>query len=387
MINEFQPADRLDLPGYPFAELERKASEIRAAGKPLYDLSIGDPDLPPPKYITDAVKNALNSSDAHRYPSSRGALEIRESVAHWYQGRFGVSVDPATQICLLIGAKEGLGQLARAIVNPGDVVAVPNPAYPVYGRAGCKLVAGVQRTLMLNVENGFMPSISELQGSKLVFLNYPNNPTGAETNDDFLRKIANIADNNPAMTIAFDMAYSEVYFDEPPPSLLQYTSNAIELHSLSKMANATGFRIGFAVGEPERISALRRMKEENDSGAPLPFQFALKEMLDRYNGIQPPDEVIESNSVVKRRRRIISDALTSAGYEVFKSEATFYIWFKVGGDETEFIDRAIDHGILLTPGSGFGSGGQGWVRASVTAPDEDIEKAAERLSNLKHILS
>jgi len=184
---EFKVARRLDdLPGYPFAELERKASQLRAEGKPLYDLSIGDPDLEPADFIKDAIRDSINNPKSHYYPSSVGDLDVRKTIAKWYQGRFGVEINPTNQICLLIGAKSGLSQMARAVVNPGDIVAVPDPAYPVYGRAGCRLLDGKLRTLKLKVENGFLPDLEDAQGAKLVYLNYPNNPTGAVATDVFM---------------------------------------------------------------------------------------------------------------------------------------------------------------------------------------------------------
>ncbi len=383
MKQGFTPAGRLDIPGYPFAELERQAAQLRSAGKPLYNLSIGDPDLDPPGFIVDAARRALDDPQAHQYPSSRGDPAVRRSVARWFQGRFGVELDPDSQVCILIGVKEGLAQLARAVVNPGDEVAVPEPGYPVYSRAGCRLVEGRERTIKLDPRRGFLPDLDQVSGVKLLFLNYPNNPTGATAPDEFLKELANLAESDPALTVAYDMAYSEMCFDRPARSLLEFTPRVVEFHSLSKMANATGYRVGFAVGDPARIAALVRAKEEVDSGPPLPFQRALAALLDSYEGPNPPPEMIETRQVYQRRKRHLTEAIASLGCDVFRSNATFYVWFRVGSDEMPFITEALAQGVILTPGSGFGAGGKGWVRASVTAPDEVIESAAQALRSMK----
>lgn len=382
MVKKFPLASRLKMSPYPFAALERKAAELRRSGKIIYDLSIGDPDLPPPKFIVEAVKRGLDHPSAHRYPSSRGEAAVREAVAEWYEGRFGVKLDPARQVAILIGAKEGLAQLARAFVEPGDGVAFPDPGYPVYRRAGCQLVEGKPIPIPLHFENEFLPSLSELSEAKLIYLNYPHNPTGAEASSQFLSELAAWIAKHPSTIVVYDMAYGEVTFAEPAPSLLTHTSEGVEFHSLSKMANATGYRIGFAVGHPDLIDGLVKAKEEMDSGAPLPYQLALMALLKSYRGAEPPEEMIVSREIYKRRKEALSDALQPLGVTLFRSQATFYIWFKVGDDETPFLERALETGVLLTPGSGFGERGKGWVRASVTAPDDDIEGAIKALRNL-----
>ena len=382
MTSKIKHALRLNLPAYPFAELERKSSEIKASGRPLFDLSIGDPDLSPPSFLIDAINKALEDPSSYRYPSSRGDFDVRSSVAKWFKGRFGVEIDPDKQVCIVIGAKEGLGNIARALVNPGDIVATPDPAYPVYFRAGCKLIDGRQLSIRLDPENGFLPDLSKINNVKILYLNYPNNPTGAEAPDDFLVELADLVEKNPDMTLVYDMAYSEMSFNRPTRSILEFTSDAVEFHSLSKMACATGFRVGFAVGEPNRIAALIRIKEEVDSGVPLPYQRALAAMLDAYEDATPPPEVFKYREIFNRRKTWLSDALEKQGFDIFRTDATFYIWFRVGDDELPFIARALERGVLLTPGSGFGSNGKGWVRASVTAPDETITAAAEILTAL-----
>lgn len=378
----FEPSNWINIPGYPFVELEKKATALRAQGKKICDFSIGDPDLPAPEWLIETIQNALLTSEAHRYPSSVGELSVRQSVAKWFKGRFGVDVDPKTQVCILIGAKEGLGQIARAVVNPDDVVAFTDPSYPVYWRAGCRLVGGVAKKMLVNAAGGFLPDLNEAVGSKMVYLNYPNNPTGANAPVSFLQELGDFADSNPQTTVVYDMAYSEVTFGEKSHSILEYTSNAVEFHSLSKMANATGFRVGFAVGDPERIHWLIKAKTEMDSGCPIPFQRGLAAVLDRYNGKEMPADIAKSLNVYNERKIKISKAIADAGYDVFPSNSTFYIWFHVGGDETEFVSLALENGVMFTPGSGFGENGRGWVRASVTAPDEYIELGNEFIKRM-----
>jgi len=371
------------MPGYPFAELERKAAAIRAAGRELHDLSIGDPDLPAPNYMLKAIQQAVLEPAAHKYPSSRGDISTRQSVARWFKGRFGVELDPDKEICILIGAKEGIAQLARAVVNPGDAVAFTEPGYPVYRRAGCLMLDAVPRPIPLKPENNFLPNLDEVGDARLFYLNYPNNPTGATAPAEFMKQVGALAENNQNLTVAFDNAYCEMTFGAPSHSILEYTRQAVEFHSLSKMANATGFRIGFAVGEATRIAALIRAKEEMDSGAPLPFQRALQAALDRYDGASPPPELVEARRIYAARKRKLTAVLTSLEYEVFDSDATFYIWFKVGENELPFIERAVEQGLLLTPGSGFGDSGKGWARISTTAPEQSIDAAAEILTRIR----
>jgi len=236
--------------------------------------------------------------------------------------------------------------------------------------------------LPIRIENHFLPDLGEVQNARLLFLNYPNNPTGATAPVDFMKRAAELAEDNQELTIAFDNAYSEMTFGEPSHSILEYSSQAVEFHSLSKMANATGYRVGFAVGEPNHINALVRIKEEMDSGAPLPFQRALAALLERYNGTTPPMELTIAKRIYAERKRKLADVIKKAGFQLFDSDATFYLWFRVGEDETEFTAHAIEAGVLVTPGSGFGGEGRGWIRLSATAPDDSIEQAGEILQRL-----
>lgn len=370
------------MPPYPFADLERTAARMTAAGQKVYNLSIGDPDLPPPKFVVQAAAQALEDPRAHRYPSSRGDEEVRRSVCRWFKARFSVELDPDTQVCITIGGKEALANIARAVVNPGERVAAPDPGYPVFSRAGCRFVEGQLVHLRLNAKKGFLPDLSQARGVRLLYLNYPNNPTAATAPEEFWRQVAGFVADNPGVVVASDMAYGELQYDRPARSLLEFTPHAIEFHSLSKMANATGYRVGFAVGAPELVGALVKAKEETDSGAPLPFQIALQAVLDSYRAGRPPAEIEVCRSTYRRRREKVIGALKACGLKVFTADATFYVWFAVEGDDVEYVKRALEVGVMLTPGSAFGEGGRGWVRASVTAPDDDIDAAVERLSRL-----
>lgn len=376
------PADRIRrIPPYLFAGLEEKAAALRARGMDLIDLGIADPDLPPPPFLVEAVRRHLDDPDAHRYPTSRGDPGVREAVARWFEGRFGVTLDPAREIAVLIGAKEGLANLARAFVNPGDPVSVPDPAYPVYANGGAILNDGEPRPLPLDPERGFLPDLERAAGARLLYLNYPNNPTGAVAPESFYRETAGFAEAHPETLVVWDAAYCELVFGGfRPPSLLAFTRRAVELHSLSKMMNCTGYRVGFAVGDGEVINALVKVKTQLDSGAPVFLQRAMAEALGRYEGVDPPGEAKNSHEEYGRRKRLLEEGLADVEgvLRVYRSPATFFVWARVENDAA-FVERALEAGVILTPGRGFGPGGEGYVRAAVTAPKERIEEALARL--------
>jgi LL-diaminopimelate aminotransferase len=368
------------LPPYLFADLERKTSEKIAAGRDVINLGIGDPDLPPPENFTRAVQAHVADHDAHFYPTSRGDPAVRKVIAKFFAGRFGVELDPETQICVVLGGKEGLSSLGRAFVNPGDVVAVPSPAYPVYAQGITTLCDAKTRIMPLKKENGFLPDLSLAEGARALFVNYPNNPTGAVATEFFWEKLADFADTHPETLVCHDHAYSEMTFgDYIAPSLLQYTSNCVEMHSLSKVFNATGFRIGFAVGRADIISGMVRVKTQIDSGAPLFIQRAMADGLLSYRGAQPPKEVIEIRRIYGERRAFTEQKLSAMGFDVTKSEATFYVWVRVSDDEMPFVERALDHDVVVTPGRGFGIEGKGYIRLALTQPLERIKEALQRL--------
>jgi len=353
---------------------------MKSRGFDLIDLGIGDPELPTPKAFVESLKKHLDDPDAHLYPTSKGDPSVRRAIADWFNGRFGVVLNPETEICVTIGAKEGLANFARAIVDPGDKVAVPDPGYPVYSQAGAILNDADSIPLPLIPENGFIPNLDKAKGCRLLFLNYPNNPTGATAPEGFFSRVADFIEQNPDTIVAHDAAYSEMAFgDYHAPSLLQETRNTIEFHSMSKLYNATGYRIGFAVGHPELIQALAATKSQLDSGAPLFIQRAMAEGLQQYDGNTPPEVVRENQREYQRRRKLVEDSLIQMGMEVLVSQATFYVWAKVGDDETEFIEKSLEKGVILTPGRGFGASGKGYIRVAVCQAYNRIEEAMQRL--------
>lgn len=377
-------ANRFDsLPPYLFAGLEARATQMSAQGVDLIDLGIGDPDLPPPDFFVESLRQHLSDHDAHLYPTSQGDPLVREAIARWFKGRFGVELDAKTEICVLIGAKEGLANFSRIIAEPGDRVAVPDPGYPVYAQGGAVLNDAEVIRLPLDPSRGFIPDLREAEGCRLVYLNYPNNPTGAEAPEGFFAEVADFVESHPDVALVHDAAYSEMTFENYcSPSLLQFTSKAIEIHSISKLFNATGFRIGFAAGNAQFINALTSLKAQIDSGAPVFIQRAMADGLDRYEGFNPPQEVLKNLTEYARRRRLVEDRLEKMGWAVLKSRATFYVWARVAEDEMGLIEAALAKGVILTPGSGFGNSGRGYVRLALCQPYERIEEAMERLAQM-----
>ncbi|MBD3167529.1 aminotransferase class I/II-fold pyridoxal phosphate-dependent enzyme [bacterium] len=377
-----QPARRLNrLPQYLFADLEEKADRLEKKGVDLIDLGIADPDREPPSFLVEAVKTHLTDPGAHRYPTSRGDEGVRKAVAAWFKGRFDVELDPAREVVILIGGKGGLADIARAVVDGGDVVAAPDPGYPVYHGAAAVLNDALARPLPLRESFGFLPDLRLAEGAKLLYLNYPNNPTGVVAPDRFYRTAADFAESHAETLLVWDAAYTELAFDDYyPPSILNFTRKAVEVHSLSKMMNATGYRIGFAVGDADALDQLVRVKTQVDSGAPVFIQRAMADALMQYDGRVPPKEVATSRAEYGRRKRKLEEGLADVpGIEkVYPSPATFFVWAKVK-DDLAFVDAALEKGVILTPGRGFGKSGEGYVRAAVTARLVRIEQALQRL--------
>lgn len=378
---------RLDkLPPYLFSAIDAAKRQARAQGVDLVDLGIGDPDLPTPDKLVALMVQSVANSATHQYPAQRGDAALRRAIASWLQQRYAVEVDPDTQVLVLIGSKEGLGHLPLSCVEEGDNTLVPDLGYPVYGQATL-LAGGEPRSFALRSERGFLPDPAELAGllderSRLVFLNYPHNPTGAAADAAFWNEILAVTRPSGA-TLVNDAAYLEVTLDgSRPVSLLQVADakrdRVIELHSLSKMFNMTGWRIAFAVGHPDVVGDLARVKESIDSGVFTAVQDVARHALgDSFEellaGVLAP---------YKERSRLINEALTAAGFEVFPSVATFYVWVRVPGQESslDFCNRALSEiGLVITPGVGFGPGGEGWFRISLTADDERIVEGARRL--------
>ena len=379
-------ADRLKkLPPYLFAQLDEAKARQLAKGVDVIDLGVGDPDLPTPKPIIERMKRAVENPQHHRYPSYEGMLSFREAVARWYRRRFGVDLDPATEVITLIGSKEGIGHIPLAFVNPGEVVLVSDPGYPVYGGATI-LAGGEPYNIPLEADRGFLPDLSAIPGdilarARLMFLNYPNNPTAAVAPLDFFREAVAFAREH-SIILCHDAAYSEMYYGEPPHSLLEVEGAkevAIEFHSLSKTFNMTGWRIGMAVGNPAVVQGLKKVKTNIDSGAFQAIQEAGMEALEGQHGVE------EMRQIYRERRDVLVEGLRKAGFQVEAPLATFYVWFPVphGSGSIDFATRALEEaGVVITPGVGFGSHGEGYVRAALTVSKERLEEAAQRLAGI-----
>jgi LL-diaminopimelate aminotransferase len=384
-----KPALRVEkIPPYLFARIDKKKAEARSKGIDLIDFGIGDPDIPTPKNIIDKMKEATEDPKNHRYPSYEGMLEFRQAVADWYKKRFDVNLDPKDEVVTLIGSKEGIAHMPWAYIENGDIALVPSPGYPVY-KIMTLLAGGVPYIMPLKEKNGFLPALDEipedtLHKAKIMFINYPNNPTGAHAGDDFYEKVLGIAKKYDIL-ICHDAAYSEIAYDGyKPRSILEFDKDkkySIEFHSLSKTYCMTGWRIGFAVGNREAVYNLGKLKTNIDSGVFQAIQYAGIEAL---TGSQ--ESVEEIKKTFQRRRDLVVDGLKSVGINVAKPLATFYIWAKVpeGYTSADFCEKLISEtGIVVTPGSGFGDEGEGYFRISITINEERINEAVKRLKTLK----
>lgn len=375
------------LPPYLFAELDRKKGEVRARGVDIIDLGVGDPDRPTPKFIVDRMKRETAVPANHRYPSYEGLLAFREAAAQWYRRRFGVSLDPSSEVTALIGSKEGIAHFPLAFVNPGDTVLVPDPGYPVYHIA-TMFAGGKSHFLPLRRENGFLPDLDAiprpvLAKAKILFLNYPNNPTSAVAGKTFYRKVLRVAEEHD-LIVAHDVAYTEIYFDgKRPGSILELPGakkRCIEFHSLSKTYNMTGWRIGFAVGNAELVAGLGKVKTNVDSGVFQAVQAAGIEAL--TNG----DEASEGiRRVYRERRDLLIPGLRAIGLDPVFPQATFYVWIPVprGYTSASFCAHLLEKtGIVTTPGSGFGKSGEGYIRIALTQEKVRIREALSRIRNV-----
>ncbi|MBI5446014.1 MAG: LL-diaminopimelate aminotransferase, partial [Deltaproteobacteria bacterium] len=351
------------LPPYLFAEIDRAKKQVRARGVDLIDLGIGDPDRPTFSNIVRSLQEACVNPVYHRYPSYEGLPAFRGAVARWYESRFGVKLDPETEVVSLIGSKEGIAHISLAFTDPGDVNLVPSPGYPVYN-IGTLFAGGVPYFLPLTRENGFLPDLEAippevLAKAKLLFLNYPNNPTAAVADRKFFERLVEFAHRHNVI-VCHDNAYSELYYGEPPMSFLEVDGAkevGIEFHSLSKTYNMTGWRIGFAVGNAAVIGGLGKIKTNVDSGLFEAIQIAGIEALE---GDQGPQE--ELRRVYRKRRDVLVEGLRGAGLDVSAPEATFYVWFPVPKPHTSagFAKLLLEKvGVVATPGNGFGAAGAG----------------------------
>ena len=385
MHHSFEEAERLQaLPPYTLAEIDRLKQEALKRGVDLINLGIGDPDLPTPKHVVEKLAEAAADPQNHRYPSYEGLLSFREAAANWYLSRFGVKLNPETEVLSLIGSKEGIGHIPLAFINPGDVVLVPDPGYPVY-QAGTVLAGGVPYLMPITEANTYLPDFKQvpsdiLSQAKMLFLNYPNNPTAAVAPLEFFREAVDLAQRY-GLILCHDAAYSEVCFDGyRPPSILQVEGAkevAVEFHSLSKTYDMTGWRIGFAVGNAKILAGLGRVKTNLDSGI---FQAVQHAGTAALSG--PQDSVEEARSIFQGRRDALVKGLREAGWKIDPPQASFYVWIPVPQryTSTEFAAKLLDQvGIVVTPGNGFGSHGEGFFRVALTVPQARIEEAVERI--------
>jgi LL-diaminopimelate aminotransferase len=383
-----EQADRLkQLPPYLFAELDRKKAEARSRGVDVIDLGVGDPDLPTPDNIINKLAEAAREPRYHRYPSYTGMNEFRKAVSRWYKKRAGVELEPIQQVVSLIGSKEGIAHIPLAFINPGDVVLVPSPAYPVYAIA-TMFAGGIPYEMPLLKENGFLPDLDlipqkMLDKAKLIFLNYPNNPTAALATRDFFKTVVDFAEKYNIM-VCHDFAYSEMAFDSYVPSSFLETPGAmdvgIEFHSLSKTYNMTGWRIGWAAGNSKIIGGLGRIKSNIDSGIFEAIQVAGIEALE---GDQQC--LREMQDIYTERRDVLVAGLKKLGIKVEPPKATFYVWFEVptGYNSASFAALLLEKsGIVATPGNGFGAPGEGYVRMALTVSKERIAEAVDRMAKV-----
>jgi LL-diaminopimelate aminotransferase len=373
-----------NLAPYLFAEAERKIAEKRAAGVDVISLGIGDPDLPTPQYIVDEMRRQVADPANDRYPSNWGCAEYAEAAASFYKRRFGADVDPKREFMALLGAKEGLAHICFSMLDPGDLALVPDPGYPVY--AGASILAGADvRYLPLRPENGFLPDLDavseeDARRAKVLFIGYPNNPTGAVVEDDFFTRVVAFAKKHD-IAVVHDNAYSELTYDGyVAPSFLA-TPGAkdvgVEFFSFSKPFNMTGWRTGFAVGNHEMLEHLWRLKTNMDSGM---FDALQKTSAFILNGSW--DFVHEMCAVYARRRDLLADALTSVGMKVPRIKGTIYMWIPVpdGYTSGSFCDHVLEQAaVVITPGRGYGPAGEGFVRLSLTTPDDRIAEAVDRI--------
>ena len=380
-------AKRLNrLPPYLFVEINQKIAELRARGEDIISFAIGDPDLPTPSHIIESMCQAGHDPTNHRYPETAGLPELRQAIAEWYGRRFGVTLDPDKEVLPLIGSKEGIGHMALCFIEPGDLALVPDPGYPPFS-LGTILAGGEPHLMPLKEENDFLPDFKAIPANvankaKLMWLNYPNNPTGAIADLDFFERAVHFAQQHE-LAICHDAPYTEVAFDGyKPPSFIQ-TAGAkkigVEFHSLSKTYHMTGWRIGMVVGNASMVEALFQVKSNLDSGIPQAIQHGA---IDALLGSQ--EHITAHNAIFQLRRDKLIEVLGEIGLKARIPKATFYIWAKVphGYTSMDFTKKLLDEaGIAVTPGSGYGKGGEGYIRLSLTISDDRLEQGIDRLSS------
>lgn len=375
------------LPPYLFLEIDKAKRRARAEGRDIIDLGVGDPDQPTPKFIIDSLSQSALDPANHRYALDQGMPVLRNAIGNWYKRRFNVDLSSDTEILPLIGSKEGIAHFPLAFLNPGDITLVPDPCYPPY-KGGTILAGGRPYLLPLLVQNDFLPDLKKIplsvrRKAKIIFVNYPNNPTSACANDDFYTGLIEFAAKNKIIVIS-DLAYSEMaYEDFKPRSLLEFPGAkdvVIEFHSLSKTYNMTGWRIGWACGNTQLISALAKVKSNIDSGIFSAIQLA------GVTALQGPQDYLKSMcALYQQRRDVLVSGLNSLGWSAIKPKATFYVWIKIPpqADALSFAAHLLkEANIVATPGVGFGQYGEGYIRMALTVPIERIKEALERIKKI-----
>ena len=381
-------AERVNrLPKYIFVAIEELKAKKKKEGVDFISLGIGDPDLKTPELIINELIDQVKIPENQNYPASMGEEIFREGIARWYKVRFGLDFNADREVTNVLGGKEGVANIARAFINPGDIVLCPNPGYPVYANGATKLCDGEPYLMPLTKENKFLPNLEAietkiLKKAKMMYLNYPNNPTGAIAPIEYLKKAVDYAEDYNFIII-YDNPYSEFTFsDYIAPTLLQINPDHIEINSASKTFNMTGFRCGWAVGNQEIIEGLRKIKSQIDSGCPIFIQKAVIKGLNEYKSEKKPEIVDKNMKIYEKRRDVLVEGLNKIGWEIDKPKATFYIWTQIPEGETnsmDFVKKLINVGVVITPGIGFGQYGEGFVRFALTQPIERIKEALERI--------
>lgn len=385
---KFEPSDRVKaLPPYVFVELARKKRTLIESGADVIDFGIGDPERPPPDFIINRLRETIDVNANHRYTLVTGCPQFRKQAAEFFKARYGVGLDPEREILTLVGSKEGVGHLPLAVVNPGRGVLVPNPGYPPY-RAVTIFAGGVPHDLPLSEERDWLPDLEAISAdvadnTVLMFLNYPNNPTGACAPREFLEHAVAWARKHDII-IASDAAYNEMYFDEQPASILEFPGAreiAVEFHSTSKTFNMTGWRQAFVAGNPDILVALRQVKANLDSGQFAPIQ---EGAVAAYAGWDRP-EMHESRAMYAERSRFLASSLRDVGFRVPEPRATFYVWAGVpdGYDSASAVDKLLDEAhVVGVPGYGFGTAGEGYIRFATTV---DLDRTRDAIDRIRKI--
>ena len=381
----YEASERLQkLPPYLFVRLEQMTAKKRAEGIDIIDFGIGDPDLATPDAIVKTLQEEVAKPENQKYSSSQGEKCLRQAIADWYAVRFGVEVDPDTEVCVTLGSKEAIFNISQAFVNCRETIIAPSPGYPVYSAASPIFNEAKCASVPLRAEKDWLLDVDDCpKGARMLYANYPNNPTGATCDLDYLKKLQDwCRDNNTIF--CYDNAYSEMCFDGYlAPSALEAGMDCIEFGSFSKTFNMTGYRLGYAVGNKDLIAGLKKCKGQIDSGAPVFVQKAGITGLKMYTGRKLP-EVIENNmKIYAERRNTLVNGFREMGFDVRMPRGTFYVWFDTGMTSLEFTEKCLEAGVVCTPGSGFGASAEGYVRFAITQP---VERTKEALARLKEIL-